>query len=73
MTPLMKGKVFAKNSNKKLLKNALLVCLAGESNKQEREQVLQVFEETDYPYYIIMFRGNLGRSDYRALYGHDGG
>ena len=65
--------MFAKNSNKKLLKNALLVCLAGESNKQEREQVLQLLDETDFPYYIIMFRGNLGRSDYRALYAHDGG
>lgn len=73
MTPLQKGKIFAKNSNKKLLKNALLVCLAGETNKVEREQVLQIFEETEYPHYMIMFRGNLGRSDYRALYAHDGG
>ena len=73
MTPAQKGKVFAKNSNKKLLKNALLVCLAGETNKNEREQVLQILEETEYPHYIIMFRGFLGRSDYRALYAHDGG
>jgi type IV secretory pathway TraG/TraD family ATPase VirD4 len=72
LTPNLK-KVFAKNSNKKLLKNALMVCLAGESNKQEREAVLKVLEETDYTYYLVMFRGNLGRQDYRALYGHDGG
>jgi hypothetical protein len=54
-------KGFIKNSNKKIIKNALLVCLAGESNKAEREAVLKVLEETDYTYYIIMFRGNLGR------------
>jgi calmodulin-regulated spectrin-associated protein len=35
--------------------------------------VLKIIEETDYAHYLIMFRGNLGRSDFRALYGHDGG
>lgn len=64
--------MFTKNSNKKILKNAIMVCLAGESNKAEREQVLKVLEETDYTYYIIMFRGNLGRQDFRALYCHEG-
>jgi calmodulin-regulated spectrin-associated protein len=77
MTPgnnLKKPATFAKNSNKKLLKNALMtVCLAGETNKVEREQVLKVLEETDFTYYVVMFRGNLGRSDYRALYCHEGG
>ena len=55
------------------MKNAIQVSLAGETNKQEREQVLKLLEETDYIYYIIMFRGNLGRSDFKALYVHDGG
>jgi len=74
LTPnvLAAKKGFTKNSNKKIIKNALLVCLAGETNKAEREQVLKVLEETDFPYYLILFRGNLGRQDFRALYCHDG-
>lgn len=48
------------------------VCLGGDTNKQEREEVLSVLDSTDYPYYIILFRGNLGRQDYKALYAHDG-
>lgn len=56
------SKKFAKNSNKKLIKNAVsMVSLAGETNKLEREDVLKVIDGTDYPYYIIMFKGNLGR------------
>lgn len=47
--------------------------MAGEMNKVERDQILKVLEETDFTYYVIMFRGNLGRQDYRALYCHDGG
>ncbi len=55
------------------MRNAIIqVCLAGETNKQEREEVLKVIDESDHPYYIIMFRGNLGRQDFRALYAHDG-
>ena len=50
-----------------------MTVLAGESNKAEREQVLRIIDETEYAYYIIMFRGNLGRSDFRALYCHEGG
>ena len=75
MTPNVAAakKGFTKNSNKKLLRNALLVCLAGDTNKAEREAVLKVLEETEYTYYLIMFRGNLGRQDFRALYCHDGG
>jgi len=74
LTPnvLAAKKGFTKNSNKKIIKNALLVCLAGESNKAEREQVLKVLEESEFPYYLILFRGNLGRQDFRALYCHNG-
>lgn len=32
-------KNFAKNSNKKIIKNAISVILAGETNKAEREEV----------------------------------
>lgn len=38
-----------------------MVCLAGETNKNEREEVLKLLDGTDHPYYIILFRGNLGR------------
>lgn len=38
-----------------------MVSLAGETNKSEREEVLKIIDETNYPYYIILFRGNLGR------------
>ena len=48
------------------------MVLAGDINKNEREEVLKIIDETDYPYYIMMFRGNLGRQDYKALYSHDG-
>ena len=54
------------------MRNAVGVCLAGETYRREREEVLKVMEETDFAHYVIMFRGNLGRTDYRALYGHDG-
>ncbi len=50
----------------------MLVVLAGDINKTEREEVLKIIDETDYPYYVLMFRGNLGRQDYKALYSHDG-
>ena len=71
MTPPVNpnGKKFAKNSNKKLIKNAITqVILAGETNKVEREDVLKMLDETEYPYYIILFKGNLGRQDFKALY-----
>ena len=29
-------------------------------------------EQTEHTYYVILFRGNLGRQDYKALYCHDG-
>ena len=38
-----------------------MILLAGEINKQEREEVLKMIDESDYPYYIVLFRGNLGR------------
>lgn len=43
------------------------VCLAGEAEKVERESALTEMLEPDSNY-IILFRGNLGRQDYRALY-----
>ncbi len=48
------------------------MILAGETNKVEREEVLKIIDDSDHPYYVVMFRGNLGRQDYKALYSHDG-
>ena len=62
-------KAFQKQSNSKLIKLALSnVSLAGEPNKQEREQVLEVMNKDLTQNYVILFKGLLGRFDYRALY-----
>ena len=48
-----------KNSNKKILKNAIqLVVLAGqnEQTKREREEVLEVIDSTSYSQYVILFK-----------------
>lgn len=34
--------------------------------------MLKIIDETNHPYYIILFRGNLGRQDFKALFSHDG-
>jgi len=62
-----------KNSNKAAIKNAILnVCCAG-PNKAEREEVVNCLEDTNYDNYIILFKGNLGRTDYRAIYINENG
>ena len=68
----MKKPSFAKASNKKMIRNALQVVLAGETNRSERELVIGLLDDSDYPHYVILFRGHLNRSDYKALYYHDG-
>jgi hypothetical protein len=49
-------------------------CCAGITAKQvqNREQVNQFLDETEYPYYIIVLKGSTGRFDYQGLYWHDG-
>ena len=60
-------------SNKKMIKLALnMVSLSGEVNKKEREEVVKVIDSTNYLNYVILFKGHLGRTDYRALYQNDG-
>ena len=60
-------KAYTRQTNQKLIKLALQnVCLAGEPNRTERELVLS--EMTHDTNYIILFKGLLGRQDYRALY-----
>ena len=65
--------VFSKPSNRKLIKNAILqVCLAGEAYKLQREEVIKVIDENaEVCNFVIVFRGELGRQDLKALYEFD--
>lgn len=65
--------VYSKPSNRKLIKNAIIqVCLAGEAYKSQREEVLKLIDESgDVGNFIIVFRGELGRQDLKALYEYD--
>jgi hypothetical protein len=67
----------AKNSNKKIIRNALALCvLAGESDvqKREREVVLETLDglAEEFTNFLIVFKPNPGRFDFKALYGSDG-
>ena len=65
-------KGFQKKSNKPNIVQALSkVSLAGVPQKNELEIVLKVLAETDCPNYIILFKGIMGRNDYRGLYSHN--
>ena len=60
-----------KNNNAKIIKNALMnVSLPGEIGKKEREQVNKVIDSESHNY-VVLFKGVLGRTDYRALYRQD--
>lgn len=59
-------------NNTKLIKNALLnVSLPGELSKREREEVNKVIDSDSTTNYVVLFKGVLGRTDYRALYRFD--
>jgi len=64
---------FSRSSNKQLVKNALNnVCLAGEVNRKEREEVLARMDEVkDRNNFIIVFKETSGRQDFKALYYFD--
>ena len=52
-----------------MIKNALTnVSLAGEMGRREREEVFAVIDTSPSVNYIVLFKGVLGRTDYRALY-----
>ncbi len=65
--------VYSKPSNRKLVKNAIMqVCLAGEAYKLQREEVLKLIDDSsEVCNFIIVFRGELGRQDLKALYEYD--
>ena len=67
----MPKKAFTKQNNTKIIKNALQnVSLAGEMGRREREEVNAVIDSTSANY-VVLFKGVLGRTDYRALYRQD--
>ena len=43
------------------------VCLAGPSTAEQKE-VLKFLEESQHTNFVILFKGVLGRCDYKALY-----
>lgn len=44
--------------------------LAGQTElaTRERQEVLAVIDATDFEQYVILFKGQTGRFDFRALY-----
>ena len=63
---------YSKMSNKKVIKKAINeVCLAGNSNKDYREKINDIIDKCEYENYIILFRGNYGRFDIKAIYTYD--
>ena len=56
-----------------MIKNALnMVSLSGEVSKKERDEVTKIIDSCPYINLVILFKGHLGRTDYRALYHNDG-
>lgn len=48
---------FARQSNKKLLVNAITyVCFPGELNRKERERLIEVLEESEHEFFVFLFK-----------------
>ena len=63
---------YSKMSNKKIIKKAINeVCLAGNTNKEYRDKINEIIDKCEYENYIILFRGNYGRFDIKAIYTYD--
>jgi hypothetical protein len=64
---------YTKPSNRQIIRNAISqVCLAGEAYKRAREEVLKAIDNNpEVSYFIILFKGALGRKDLKALYSHN--
>lgn len=68
---IMPKKAYAKQNNSKMIKNALQnVSLPGEMGRREREEVIAVIDANPTSF-VVLFKGVLGRTDYRALYRQD--
>ena len=42
-----------------------------EQTKRERDEILDIIDETNALQYVILFKGATGRFDFRALYARD--
>ena len=63
---------YSKMSNKKIIKKAINeVCLAGNNNKEYRDKINEIIDKCEFENYIILFRGNYGRFDIKAIYTYD--
>ena len=63
---------YSKMSNKKIIKKAINeVCLAGNNNKEYRDKMNEIIDKCEFENYIILFRGNYGRFDIKAIYTYD--
>ena len=62
-------KPMVKKHNRKEIKNALLhVSLAGSMSRTERDELNVILDAEPEVNHTILFKGVLGRTDYRALY-----
>jgi hypothetical protein len=55
------------------VKNALTaICLSGDSHRSQREEATLILDSLQgVNYFIIVFKGNLGRQEFAGLYGLD--
>ena len=63
----------SQSTNRKIVKNALTaICLAGESHRKQRDETALILESLQsVNYFVIVFKGNLGRQEFAGLYGLD--
>ncbi|KAJ3008198.1 UNVERIFIED_CONTAM: hypothetical protein HDU68_003204, partial [Siphonaria sp. JEL0065] len=72
-TPLKKKKGLptpVQQSNRKIIKNALQVCLAGTVNEKVKKEVLEDLDASSAHHFIILFRG-LKNHAFKGLYSYD--
>jgi hypothetical protein len=63
--------VSSQPTNRKIVRNALTaICLAGQSHRKQRTEATLILDTLHgVNYFIIVFKGNLGRQEFAGLYG----
>ena len=68
----VKNVKYSKMSNKKVIIKAInKVCLAGIPNREYREKIIEIINKCTCENYIILFKGNYGSFNLRAVYTFD--
>ncbi len=68
----VKNVKYNKMSNKKVIIKAInKVCLAGIPNREYREKIIEIINKCTCENYIILFKGNYGSFNLRAVYTFD--